>query len=336
MTAWGCDYPRLLPHVSIIIPAHNAAPFLEATLRSVYGQTFTDWEIVAVDDGSSDDTWSVLQSDPARIRALRSPTPTGPAAARNLALSGAQGELVAFLDADDLLLPNYLESQIRCLENATTRGARVGFVTCDALVLENDVYAERTYLSSRGYRGRPLTLERVLRKNPIYGACLVPEAVGASVGWFDPELFGTEDFGLWVKILERGYDAIVNPVPLAVYRRHAGTVSSNLARQALNAQRVYQLALTRKSLNGRQRRIARKAVRHNRAIEAVARMRFGQPQDRSLARLIQVIPVLAWVVVTNPQSWAQWWTILTRRSRSDSVPRGIDPARQPHGRRSNS
>ncbi len=107
-----------MPRVSVVIPAHNAAPFLPAALESVRAQTFTDWEVVAVDDGSSDETWSILESAGPRVRGLRNPQAAGPAAARNRALAEATGELVAFLDADDLLLPRYLESQIACLEAA--------------------------------------------------------------------------------------------------------------------------------------------------------------------------------------------------------------------------
>jgi glycosyltransferase involved in cell wall biosynthesis len=294
----------------VIIPAHNAATFLPETLASVEAQTFTDWEVVAVDDGSSDDTWSILTSSSPRVRALRNVEAAGPAAARNAALRDATGELVAFLDADDLLLPRYLEGQIDCLEAARTAGRRVGLVTCDARLLENGKYAAHTYLDWVGTRERPLTLEFVLRRNPIYGACLVPTEVGQSVGWFDPELFGPEDFGLWLKILERGFEAVLNPEPLAVYRQQAGSVSSNIARQGVNNRRAYELALARGNLNRRQRRIARASIRYNRAMEAVAKARFAPRGERSITHLIPMIPLLAWVALTNPRWWSQWLAVL--------------------------
>jgi glycosyltransferase involved in cell wall biosynthesis len=292
------------------MPAHNAAPFLPAAISSVQAQTFTDWEVVAVDDGSTDETWSILESAGPRVRALRSPQPEGPAAARNRALAEVTGELVAFLDADDLFLPRYLESQLACWESAVRAGRRIGVVTCDALLLEGDDYAEHTYLDWVRDRDRPLTLERVLRRNPIYISSLVPTETGQSVGWFDPELFGTEDFGLWLKILERGFEAILNPEPLAVYRRHAGTVSSNIARQGENNRRTYELALARGHLNARQRRIARGAIRYNRAMEAVAQARFAPKRHRALAQLITMAPMLIWVVLTNPRWWSQWVAVL--------------------------
>jgi glycosyltransferase involved in cell wall biosynthesis len=200
-----------MPRVSVITPAHDAGEFLPETLRSVHAQTFDDWEVVVVDDGSTDHTWSILESAGPRVRALRNPVPTGPAAARNRALAEANGELIVFLDADDLLLPTYLQSQIDCLTRATEQGRKVGLVACDALLLDAGAYADGTYLDMTRSRGRALTLELVLRRNPIYISSLVPAEVGASVGWFDVELFGTEDFGLWLKILESGFEARPEP-----------------------------------------------------------------------------------------------------------------------------
>lgn len=299
-----------MPRVSVIIPAHNAAAFLPAALGSVRAQTFTDWEVVAVDDGSSDDTWSVLQGAGPRVRALRNAGATGPAGARNRAIAEATGELVAFLDADDLLQPTYLERQIACFDAAKARGQHVGLVACDALMLEGDTYGRKTYLDIFGSRDGRLTLERVLSRNPIYNAALVPAEVGESVGWFDFELFGTEDFGLWLKILERGFEAILNPETLAVYRCHSGTVSSNLTRQAENVCRTYELALARGFLNPHQRRIARRAIRYNRAIEAIAKVRFGSTEGHPRAELFRLAPMLAWVAATNPRQWRRWLTIL--------------------------
>jgi glycosyltransferase involved in cell wall biosynthesis len=306
--------------VSVIIPAHDAAPVLAETLASVSAQTFQDWEIVAVDDGSHDETWSILEAAGPRVRALRNPTALGPAAARNRALAQARGELVAFLDADDLLLPPYLERQIARLDEALARGRRVGLVACDARLLDDGHYADYTYLDMIPDRDRPITLERVLRRNPIYISALVPAAVGREVGWFDEELFGTEDFGLWLKILERGYEAVANPEPLAVYRRATGSVSSDIARQGINNRRAYELALARGALTPRQRRIARGAIRYNRAMEAVAELRFGRLTARSVLTLASRLPLLLYVAATNPRWWKQWVTVL-RTGRSAAIGR---------------
>jgi glycosyltransferase involved in cell wall biosynthesis len=308
-----------MPRVSVIIPAHNSAAYLPETIRSVKAQTYTSWEIVAVDDGSSDETWSVLSAAGERVRAFRNHAPRGPAAARNRALAEADGELVVFLDADDLLLPEYLDEQVACLDSARREGRRVGIVTCDAYVLEEQERTEHTYLEGVRDARRPITLERVLERNPIYISSLVPAEAGRAVGWFDEELFGTEDFDLWLKILERGYEAVLNPKPLATYRRRTGSVSSDIARQGANNRRTYELALARGALNRRQRQIARRAIRYNRAMEAVAALRFAP--DRSVREVVRMLPLLVWVAVTNPRWWAQWVTVL-RTGRAPASARG--------------
>jgi teichuronic acid biosynthesis glycosyltransferase TuaG len=316
-----------MPRVSVIVPAHNAAPFIEQTIASVREQTYRDWEVVAVDDGSSDGTWELLQAADPRVRSFRRERAGGPATARNLALDNATGEFVAFLDADDLLLPRYLESQLGCYEAASRGpGRSVGLVSCDARIMIEDEYASYTHLQRIPDRHAPITLERVLRRNPIYGACLVPTLVGEAVGWFDPELFGTEDFGLWIKILEAGYRAVLNEEVLAVYRRTTGSVSSNLASQAVNNRRAYALALGRGRLTSAQRRIARRAVRYNRAMEEVALLRFrGAREGRSGLRRLRSLPLLLWVALGNPRMWAGWLELLRSGRAKDAAELRAEP-----------
>ena len=302
-----------LPRVSVIIPAHNAEPFLRDTLASVDAQSYDDWEVVVCDDGSHDGTWELLQSAGPKVRAVRNEQAGGPAVARNRALAVATGEFAAFLDADDLLLPRYLESQLATYERAgNPEGQRpVGLVTCDARFLIGDEYASYTYLDRIPDRDAPITLDRLLRRNMIYGACLVPVSAGERVGWFDPELFGTEDFGLWIKLLEAGFRGVRNEEPVAVYRRTAGTVSSNLASQALNNRRAYELALRRGNLTAAQARICRGAIRYNRAMEEVAVARLSTGGVRQFAaRLPRMLPLLAWVALTNVRLWPEWLRLL--------------------------
>ncbi len=310
-----------MPRVSVIIPAHNAAPFIEQTIESVQSQTYRDWEIVAVDDGSSDATWELLRAAGPRVRSFRREQAGGPAVARNLALEHATGELVAFLDADDLLLARYLESQLAYYEAARqSRESAVGLVACDARIMIEDHYAPYTHLQRIPERYAPITLERVLRRNPIYGACLVPAAVCEAVGGFDSQLFGTEDFGLWIKILEAGYRAVLNEEVLAVYRRTAGTVSSNIASQGLNNRRAYELALARGCLTARQRRIARRASRYNRAMEQVALLRFaGAREGRSSWRRLRSLPLILWVALSNPGRWQEWLRLLRSGRAADAA-----------------
>jgi GT2 family glycosyltransferase len=310
-----------VPRVSVIIPAHNAAAFIERALESVRGQTYADWEAIVVDDGSTDCTWDLLQAAGPGVRSFRRERAGGPGMARNLGLAHATGELVAFLDADDLLLPRYLESQLACYDEARVHRAEpVGLVTCDARIRIDEEYAPYTHLQRIADRDAPLTLERVLRRNPIYTACLVPAAVGEAVGWFDPELFVAEDYGLWIKILESGYSAVLNPEVLTVYCRTAGAVSSNIATMGVNNRRAYELALARGRLTAKQQRIARRAIRYNRAMEEVARLRFTDgPRRRVRVPSPRSVPLLAWVALRNLRMWPAWFELLRTGHAQDAV-----------------
>src|SRR5690349_19472505 len=107
-----------MPLVSIITPAYNAAGYLDETLRSIRAQTVSDWELLLVDDGSTDATLRIARTAAARDRRVRViATPNqGQSLARNLAMREARGRLFALLDSDDLWLPHYLEAQIAVLE----------------------------------------------------------------------------------------------------------------------------------------------------------------------------------------------------------------------------
>ncbi|HEY9707406.1 MAG TPA: glycosyltransferase family A protein [Oculatellaceae cyanobacterium] len=101
-----------MPTVSIITPLYNKAAYITETIQSVLSQTYSDWEMLVVDNGSTDGSWEKAQAlQESRIRLLQSPK-QGPGAARNYGLDFAQGEWIQFLDADDLLEPEHLEQQL--------------------------------------------------------------------------------------------------------------------------------------------------------------------------------------------------------------------------------
>jgi glycosyltransferase involved in cell wall biosynthesis len=112
-----------MPHVSVIIPVYNSAPLVGAALRSVFAQTFTDFEVIVVDDGSDDREalGSVLDEWGNRVRLVRQPN-GGPASARNTGILHAAGELIAFLDADDEWMPEKLARQVQYFERHPETG----------------------------------------------------------------------------------------------------------------------------------------------------------------------------------------------------------------------
>ena len=214
--------------VSIIMPCYNAAAHLPGSVGSVLAQTFPDWELIAVDDGSQDGTlaWLQAQTDP-RIRPLSQPN-QGVSSARNSGLAAARGRYVAFLDADDTWTEDFLEKMQAALQ------ARP-----DAVL----AYCGWQNLGLPGGRGAPFippdyetpdkaeTLFTGCRW-PIHAALVRREAVLAANG-FDSALKNAEDFALWLRVATTAPIVRV-PEVLAFYHFHGGSqASGNHARAAL-------------------------------------------------------------------------------------------------------
>lgn len=242
-----------MPRVSVIVPAYNSSATIAVAIESVLGGSFQDVEVVVCDDASSDDTAARVQAigDP-RVRLVRSPENAGPAAARNHALRHAVGELVAFLDADDRWLPQFLAEQVALYD----REAPVGIVACDAwLVDERGERIGRHAEVVGSAAGAGLT--EMLAANRVFVSALCRRAVVDEVGGFSTECFGSEDHDLWLRILENGHRLVYNPHPLALYAAAVAGISSSAAQMGRTEQATYRRALERGRLTPEQRRIAR-------------------------------------------------------------------------------
>ena len=211
-----------MPTVSIVIPAYNHARFLKATIESALGQTWRDYEIVVVDDGSKDDTPAVAAQFGDAIRYIRQ-TNQGMAATRNTALRHAAGEIISFLDDDDLWLPDYLSVVMPHFQaEASLAAAHTGYqLTSDEEGRDFPGHSTRTVPAGNLYD----TL--------IEGGFFPPSSVSVrrkildTVGFFDEGLQGYADWELWLRIC-REYRFIGIPEELIKYRIHAGGLSSNV------------------------------------------------------------------------------------------------------------
>jgi hypothetical protein len=165
---------------------------------------------------------------------------------------------------------------------------------------------------------REVTLERMLESNPIYVGSLTPRALVDEVGGFCPELFGTEDWDLWLRILERGYSVAVIREALAVYRHRSGSVSANLVRMARSRQATYRRALERGALTTQQQRIARRALRLQEAVEQVALAKSEWHKGiRTWTRLSRHLPLFIRVAAENPGRWASGVRLVAGRRTQD-------------------
>lgn len=183
--------------VSVIIPAYNAAEFIGETLDSVFAQTFTRYEVIVINDGSPDTAAleQVLQRYPANLRYLKQEN-QGAAAARNTGLRAAETEFVAFLDADDTWLPEFLEKQLEFLERSNA-----DFVFCDALLVGEPSLKDRTFMQVQPSRGA-VTPENLLSIKVTVLTSTVLSRLDpiVEVGLFDEKIRRGHDFDLWLRL----------------------------------------------------------------------------------------------------------------------------------------
>lgn len=182
------------PKVSVIIPTYNCAHLVSQAVESVLDQTYRDFELIVINDGSTDDTEQVLPSFGSKIRLITQEN-LGVAEARNTGIRNAYGEYIAFLDADDLWLPSKLDYQITFLESRPD----VDVAYCDIYVIDEDgqVFSYMTAHHSGNI------ISSLLLKNIVVGsasAVVIHRRCFEKTGLFDPELEALEDWDMWLRL----------------------------------------------------------------------------------------------------------------------------------------
>jgi glycosyltransferase involved in cell wall biosynthesis len=222
--------------VSIVMPAYNVVPYLDAAIGSVLDQTFTDFELLVIDDGSTDATLAVAKSwearDP-RVRVLEKAN-GGISSARNVGLRAATGAAIAILDSDDLWSPNYLAAQMRILD----RRPEIDIVTGNAWFLGGRL------------TGRPARPVPDSRPQPDLACILADETaifimsifrarVYERIGGFDEALRTNEDYDFWLRAAAAGFRFHRNDEPLGQYRRRDDSLSASEIRMLRGILAVY-------------------------------------------------------------------------------------------------
>ncbi|MGB3246684.1 MAG: glycosyltransferase family A protein [Sulfitobacter sp.] len=227
-----------VPAVSVVLPVHNRQDLVRRSIDSVLAQTMVDFELLVIDDCSTDATAEVVEkycSDP-RVRLHRNTTNLGPAGARNLGIELARGRYVAFQDSDDRWFPEKLERQIEALESNPDRRA----CYCGALYYAEDqcYYIPREgTLDAESAASGDLS-GAVLYSNPTTPQTLVVErALFDEVGGFDKSLRINEDWDLSIRMAQKARFALV-PEPLVVIYRTADSVSSDRAADTAARERL--------------------------------------------------------------------------------------------------
>ncbi len=207
------------PLVSVIIPTYNRADLLGQTLDSITKQTFRDYEIVVIDDGSTDGTHELVADRSEPIRFLEQEH-RGASAARNHAVAEARGALVAFLDSDDLWQPHFLEEVAGAVD--ARPDAALGY--SDFRTIDSSGRVLRGHVK-RQHGGQ--VVDRLFESIFIHTSCVVARRkVILEAGGFDEQLQANEDYELWLRLSLR-YPFVSVPKPLCLRRSHNGSLSRN-------------------------------------------------------------------------------------------------------------
>ena len=208
------------PRVSVIVRTYNRAGYLVEAIESVFAQTFHDLELIVVDDGSTDQTAAVLDRYAGRLTPVFLGGTGNPAAGFNAGIGVAQGELIAFLDSDDLWLPDKMKRQVACLD----RAERFGFAYSNACLLYPDGRRSAPVLAPDQIVAGSV-LRAIVRNMCIHtSTVMVRRRCLNRVGPFDESRLTCEEF-FWFLRLARAADAVCVAEPLALIRQHAGQLS---------------------------------------------------------------------------------------------------------------
>lgn len=280
------------PKVSVIIPAYNQALYLDASIQSVRAQTFHDYEIVIVNDGSTDDTASIAQQYGDGVRYLYQEN-RGLAGARNTGICEARGELVALLDADDLWLPNYLE-KMAALADQYPQGA---VFYCAARCMDQE---GRDLSQSVGYFPiEPADLYRkTLRSNFIIPSTVtMRRSVILQAGYFDQSLRSCEDWDMWLRLLPGGHAFYGIPDMLVRYRIHNSSLSADVSKMQSSTRAVIEKHFGKDDGQydawSEDKRIAYGGVYRYEILTSIQRQNNWQGAAERLMKAIQADPALS-------------------------------------------
>ena len=202
--------------VSIIMPSYNTAKYIEESIRSVLAQTYTKWELLIVDDCSTDNTDEIVQSflSDKRIKYFKNEQNSGAAVSRNKALREAQGKWIAFLDSDDLWLPEKLEKQIKYMEDNGYK-----FTYTDYRIQLNGEWL--SYVNTG-----PNIVTKHKLKNYCYFSTITVMYDRQFIGLIQIEpVKKNNDYALWLRIIEKS-NCYRLPECLSFYIKHEGSISS--------------------------------------------------------------------------------------------------------------
>jgi glycosyltransferase involved in cell wall biosynthesis len=286
------------PAVSVVIPAYNVAPFIRETIDSILAQSFKDYEIILVNDGSPDTTELERALEPylGRVRYLKQEN-SGAAAARNAGLRVARGTYIAFLDADDYWMENYLEEQIAFIRQAD----HYDLVYADALLFGDSALHGRTYMEIAPSHGE-VTFEKLVRDecNVITSGVVARRQVLLDVGLFDEELRRAQDYDLWLRLAKAGARLGYQRKVLLRYRIHSDSLSGDAIRQIERHLTVLSKTARRNDLTESEKQVLEGAI---------ARLEAHLKLERGKLRLADGDFAAAATEIKDANMWQRSWRL---------------------------
>lgn len=195
-----------MPKVSVIMGAYNCAAFVEPSIRSIQAQTYSDWEMIICDDGSSDDTYDALlriAGDDQRIKVIRNEVNMDLGPSLNHCISVATGTYLARQDADDISRPTRLAEQVEYME----RNPDIAILgTCIDLFDDNDqIWGENKVVQN------PVILDWVKGSSVIHATVMMRKAVIEALGGYSGRAVRLQDYELWMRCVAGGYRIVTMP-----------------------------------------------------------------------------------------------------------------------------
>ena len=259
---------EVIPTVSVIIPAYKVAPFICETLDSVFAETFTDFEAIVINDDSPDTLQleQALESYSGKIIYLKQPN-RGAGAARNSGLRLARGEYVAFLDGDDMWLPEFLAEQLKLIRS----DGGYDLVYADAINLSEQGYDSSTNMTYNPSRGEVTFLKLLCGEcNIVTSTVLARREPIMRVGCFNEHFVNSQDFDLWLRLAkDAGARMTYQQKVLARRRIYRGSLASDPLRSFAGELAVLNSMLERNDLSASEREAIEDTIRKRQATVAV-------------------------------------------------------------------
>lgn len=275
------------PLVSVIVPAYNVAEFIGDALNSVLAQTFSDNEIIVVNDGSPDTEALERALKPylSRIVYLKQEN-RGVSAARNTGIRAARGSLLAFLDGDDIWLANYLEVQVKRIQADPT----IDVLYPNVLMFGGSSEAGEEFMTNCPSNG-PVTFESLLLQECNVSNCSIArrDAI-VRAGLFDESLRSVEDFDLWLRVIKQGGRIAYHREVLARYRRRSGSLTADPIWLTRNILKVVEKVRDTMELTVSERATLERQYRHFHALLSLHEGKhafFSGDTDRAINNLTE-------------------------------------------------